>query len=239
VRTILLGLVYSVLLVLLSVVLLFFWLFSLREPLLEIAKWAMELGLRILGVRVEVAGRESIDREARYIFMANHLSFIDGPMLFRLIPQSVRVILKKSIFRIPVLGAGMRFVGFVPVDRKGIRGGRKSIDTAARLMRERGYSYLIFPEGTRSRDGRIQAFRRGGFFLAIEAGAPIVPVSINGTYELMPKGSMFARPGRVGVTFHPPIPSLGYTPEDMGGLMEKVKAAIESGLADPSSRPAS
>jgi len=237
VRTILLGLIYSVLLLALSGLLLVCWLLGLREPLLSVSRWAMALGLKVLGIRVEVLGLESVDRGARYVFMANHLSFIDGPLLFRVIPQSVRVILKKSVFRIPVLGPGMRFVGFVPVDRKGIRGGRQSIETAKRLMRERGYSYLIFPEGTRSRDGRIQAFRRGGFFLAIEAGAPIVPISIRGTYELMPKGSIFAGSGRVQVRFHPPIPSPGYAPETMAGLMDRVKAAIASEPVEPPAAP--
>ncbi len=231
-RTILLGLIYLVLLIFLSILLLLCWPFGVREPLFAVAKWAMELGLRVLGIRVEVCGREAVDKKARHVFMANHLSFIDGPLLFRLIPQSARVILKKSIFRIPVLGLGMRYVGFVPVDRKGIRGGRKSIETAARLMREHGYSYLLFPEGTRSRDGRLQGFRRGGFFLAIEAGAPIVPISISGTFALMPKGSMSAKSGRVRVRFLPPVPTQGFSLESMGGLMAKVRAAIEAGLAD-------
>jgi len=106
------------------------------------------------------------------------------------------------------------------------------------LMGERGYSYLIFPEGTRSRDGRTQAFRRGGFFLAIEAGAAIVPISIAGTFELMPKGSMFARSGPVRVRFHLPISSQGFGPANMGELMDTVKAAIESGLGEPESPPA-
>jgi len=238
VRTILLGLVYLVLIVLLSVVLLISWPFGVREPILTIAKWAMDLGLKVLAIRVDVTGREAVDRKARYVFMANHLSFIDGPMLFRLIPQSVRVILKKSVFRIPVVGQGMRFVGFVPVDRKGIRGGKRSIETAGRLMRERGYSYLVFPEGTRSLDGRIQAFRRGGFFLALEAGAAIVPISIAGTFALMPKGSMFARSGRVRVRFHSPVPTQRRSRETMGELMAEVKAAIESGLREDESASA-
>jgi 1-acyl-sn-glycerol-3-phosphate acyltransferase len=232
VRTILLGVVYLVLLLFLFIVILVFWPFGIRDPILAIAKWAMDLGLRILGIRVEVSGREAIDKKARYVFMANHLSFIDGPMLFRLIPQLVRVILKKSVFRIPILGQGMRFVGFVPVDRKGIRGGKQSIEAAGRLMRERGYSYLVFPEGTRSRDGRIQPFRRGGFFLALEAGAPIVPISIAGTFALMPKGSMFAGSGRVRVQFHPAVPTQGYSLQNMGDLMAEVKTAIEAGLPE-------
>lgn len=231
-RTILLGLIYLVLLIFLSLLLLVCWPLGVREPLFAVAKWAMELGLWVLGIRVEVSGREAVDKKTRYVFMANHLSFIDGPMLLRLIPQSVRVILKKSIFRIPVLGLGMKYVGFVPVDRKGIRGGRKSIETAARLMRERGYSYLLFPEGTRSRDGRLQGFRRGGFFLAIETGTPIVPISIVGTFALMPRGSMFAKSGRVRVRFHPPVPSQGHSPESMGELIAEVRAAIEAGLPD-------
>jgi 1-acyl-sn-glycerol-3-phosphate acyltransferase len=231
VRTILLVLIYAVLTLFLLILLIVFFPFGLREPILAVGKWAMGLGLKVLGIRVEVSGREAIDRRTSYIFMANHLSFIDGPMLVRLIPQSVRVILKKSIFRIPVVGQGMKFVGFVPVDRKGIRGGKIAIEVAARLMREKGYSYLIFPEGTRSLDGRIHDFRRGGFFLALESGAPIAPISITGTFELMPKGSLFAKSGRVRVRFHPPVPTAGYEPANMGDLMDRVRAVIASGLA--------
>jgi 1-acyl-sn-glycerol-3-phosphate acyltransferase len=232
VRTVLLVLIYAVLTLFLLVLLIVFFPFGLREPVLAVAKWAMAFGLRVLGIRVEVSGREALDKNESHVFMANHLSFIDGPMLFRLIPQSVRVIIKKSIFRIPVVGQGMKFVGFVPVDRKGIRGGKKSIETAGRLMRERGYSYLIFPEGTRSRDGRIQAFKRGGFFLALESESSIAPISIAGTFELMPKGSLFAKSGRVSVRFHPSIPTQDYGPANMGELMDRVKAAIESGLPE-------
>jgi 1-acyl-sn-glycerol-3-phosphate acyltransferase len=162
--------------------------------------------------------------------MANHLSFLDGPMMFMLIPQSIRVIMKKEVFRIPVVGPGMRYVGFVPVDRKRVRGGKKSIDLAARLMREKGYSYLIFPEGTRSRDGRTQAFKRGGFFLALESRAAIVPISIRGTYELMPRGTVFSRRGEVKVGFHSPVSVEDYDQSNMQLLVDKVKNIIESGL---------
>jgi 1-acyl-sn-glycerol-3-phosphate acyltransferase len=229
-RTIILVLVYIVLILVLLVLLLIFWPLGLREPLLGLGKWAIGLAPGILGIKVKIAGRDIIDRRAPYIFMSNHLSFLDGPLLFWLIPQAIRVILKKEVFRIPVVGQGMRFVGFVPVDRKGVRGGKKSIDRAAHLMRERGYSYLIFPEGTRSRDGGTQAFKRGGFFLALESGAAIVPITIRGTYELMPRGTIFPRQGKVDVLFHPPVPVMGHDQENMQTLIDKIKGIIVSGL---------
>jgi len=222
---------YFLLTLLLAVLLLFSLPFGVREPLLGLARWAMNCGSRVLGIRVEVSGREAVDPKASHVYMANHLSFLDGPLLFGLIPQRVRVILKKQVFRLPVIGQGMRYVGFVPVDRKRIRGGKKSIDRAAALMRERGYSYLIFPEGTRSRDGRMQAFKRGGFFLALASGASIVPISIAGTYELMPRGTLFARKGRIKVTFHPPVPVDGYTQDNIHPLIDQVRGIIEKDLA--------
>jgi 1-acyl-sn-glycerol-3-phosphate acyltransferase len=124
----------------------------------------------------------------------------------------------------------MRFVGFIPVDRKRASGGKRSIDEAARLMREKGYSFLIFPEGTRSRNGRLQPFKRGGFFLAIAAGAPIIPITIKGTFELMPKGRVFPRPGKISVFFHQPLETAGKTNDDLPGLIEEVSRAIASSL---------
>jgi 1-acyl-sn-glycerol-3-phosphate acyltransferase len=231
-RTILLLLTYVLLTFVLLILILFFFPFGIREPLLGLSKWAVRLGSKILGIRIEVSGVEKVGKRSAHVFMANHLSFLDGPMLFMLIPRPLRVILKKEVFRIPVIGQGMRYVGFVPVDRKHSRGGKKSIDKAAGQMREKGHSFLIFPEGTRSRDGRIQAFRRGGFFLALESQAPIVPISIRGTYELMPRGSLFAKKGRVFVQFHSPVPVESYNAKNMQVLIEKVKGIIESGLED-------
>lgn len=228
-RTILLLLIYVLLSFLLLLLLVVFFPFGMREPILRLAKWAMRLGGKILGIRIEVSGVDKVGDETAHIFMANHLSFLDGPLLFMLIPRSLRVILKKEVFRVPIIGQAMRFVGFVPVDRQHIRGGRKSIEKAAGLMREKGYSFLIFPEGTRSRDGWVQGFRRGGFFLALESQASIVPVSIRGTYELMPRGALFARKGKVLVRFHPPVGVKGYDAANIRLLVEKVKGIIESG----------
>lgn len=232
VRTILLFLTYVLIVLAMVPVLLVCLLAGVRDPLLAIGKWAMRLGTRVLGLRLDVSGLDHVDLERSYLFMPNHISFLDGPMVFMLIPQPVRVILKKEVFRIPVVGSGMRFVGFVPVDRKGAKGGKVAIERAARLMKEKGFSFLIFPEGTRSRDGRLQRFRRGGFFLALESGAPIVPISIKGTFEMMPKGSFFIRKGRIRVTFHPAVPVEGYQAENLSELIDRVRSIIQTGLGE-------
>jgi len=201
-----------------------------REPLLAYARGVLRTGWFILGLRVRVTGREHLGGRTPRVFMANHASFVDGPLLFILVPERLRVILKKSLFRIPILGQGMKYVGFVPVDRRGGRGGRAGIERAAALMRSESRSFLIFPEGTRSNDGKIQDFRRGGFFLALGAGAPIVPVSIRGAYRIMPRGRWVPRRGRVDLIFHAPIETAGTAPEGMEALMEKVRNAVASGL---------
>jgi 1-acyl-sn-glycerol-3-phosphate acyltransferase len=142
--------------------------------------------------------------------MPNHLSFLDGPMLEMLIPGAARIILKKPVLRIPIVGTGhaVRRVRACGPQRGG---GRQEEHRQGRGPDAgEGYSFLIFPEGTRSRDGKLQRFRRGGFFLALETGAPIVPVTIRGTFELMPKGQRFARKGQVRVEFHEPVPVSGH-----------------------------
>jgi len=223
-------LIYSLIVILVGPVLLVCWALGVREPLMAIGKWAMRVSRAVMGIKVDVSGLERFDPKASYVFMPNHESFLDGPMMVMVIPQSVRVIVKKNVFGIPILGWAMRYVGCVPVDRRAGGGGIKSIEKASRLMRERGYSFLIFPEGTRSLDGKLQRFRRGGFFLAIAGGAPIVPVTIRGTFELMPKGQFGAKRGTVSVVFHPPVPVDGYSEGNVAELVERVRAAVSSGL---------
>jgi len=223
-------LIYSLVVILVGPVLLVCWVLGVRKPLMAIGRGAMRVGRRVLGIDVEVGGLERFDRKASYVFMPNHVSLLDGPMMVMVIPQSVRVIVKKNVFGIPILGWAMRYVGCVPVDRRAGGGGIKSIEKAARSIREKGYSFLIFPEGTRSLDGRLQRFRRGGFFLAIAGGAPIVPVTIGGTFELMPKGQFGAKRGTVSVVFHPPVPVDGYSEGNVAELIERVRAAVSSGL---------
>ncbi|UCC41207.1 MAG: 1-acyl-sn-glycerol-3-phosphate acyltransferase [Candidatus Aminicenantes bacterium] len=231
-RTLILLFIYGLLAILLIPVLLFCYLVRYSQPLILIGKWVIRLGQKIVGIRLEISGVENIDKKASYVFMANHLSIIDGPILFMIIPQSVRVILKKEIFRIPIVAQAMRQIGFIPVDRKRLKGGKESIDRASRHIKEKGFSFLIFPEGTRSRDGKLQPFKRGGFFLALASLAPIVPVSLKGSYELMPRGSFFVKKGIVRANFHRAVPVEGFDRSSLPQLIDKVKKIIQSGLED-------
>ncbi len=231
-RTIVLCIVYGIIAILYIPVILICFLIRWPQPVIMVGKGAIRLGQKILGIRLEVSGLEMIDKKTSYVFMSNHLSAMDGPLLFILIPQSIRVILKKEAFRIPVIGLAMRLVGFIPVDRKGLRGGKKSIDRATRTIKEKGYSFLIFPEGTRSRDGKLQLLKRGGFFLALNSQVPVAPVSIQGTFKIMPKKSFFIKKGNVRVAFHPAVPVHEFDRETLPRLMDRVRVAIRSGLDD-------
>jgi len=229
IRTILLVLFYVILLLAMVPVLLTAMIFGIRESLVNIGKGAMRLSRVILGLRVEVEGLPEEENSRACVYMANHSSVLDGPLIFMLIRRPIRVIMKTSIFRLPVVGPGMRFVGFVPVDRQGTKSGRGALEDAARMMRDKGYSFLIFPEGTRSLTGKLQPLRRGGFFLAGAAEAPIVPVSLRGTFELLPKGRRIPRRGTIRVVFHKPIPPPDPTPEAMAGWMAAVRDRLSSG----------
>jgi len=206
--------------------------FGLREAFLVYGTWMMKVGRRILGIDVRAEGLQRLDRARPYVFMGNHQSFLDGPLLATVADRPLRFIVKRFVFRIPVLGLGLRFAGYVPLDQEGVGEGRKRLALAVRLIRERGYSYFIYPEGTRSWDGTLQRLRRGGFFLALESGGPIVPVSTHGTHALMPRGSRLIRGGTVRIVFHEPVDVSGYSAETMPRLMERVRAAIASGLAN-------
>ncbi len=131
----------------------------------------------------------------------------------------------------------MKVAEFVPVDRKGIRGGKKSVERAISLMQKKGYDFLIFPEGTRSLDGKLKFLKRGGFFLAVNSQTDIVPVSIQGTFKIMPKRQFFVKRGEIKVVFHPAISIQDYTMENLPILLKKVRTAIASGLDEEIENP--
>ena len=233
-RTVLVAILIVLVVLCLTPFLLLSMLFGIRRPWLPLGAWIVRGLTRVLGIRVDIRGRENIVPGRTLVFMSNHVSMLDGPLLVAHLRRRVRVIIKKQAFRLPVIGPGMKFIGFVPVDRKGGDAGKRAIDKAVETIKTSGDDFVIFPEGTRSRDGSLQRFRRGGFFLAVESGSPIVPGAIQGTRALMPKGSPFIRSGPVRITFLPAVETEGAGVEGLSELMERVRGAIARALDEES-----
>jgi 1-acyl-sn-glycerol-3-phosphate acyltransferase len=186
-------------------------------------------GARIAGARVRTVGLDKIDPAGTYIFMSNHVSNLDPPILCPLIPIRTSVLAKKVIWRIPILGSALTMAEIVPVEREDRESAIQSIRQAGEVMRHH-INLTIFPEGTRSRDGRLLPFKKGPFHLAQETGFPIIPVTILGTYEMMPKGSMIVRSGTATLVFHPPVDPKNFASREE--LMGTVREAIASALPE-------
>lgn len=186
-------------------------------------------GIRLAGVRVEPIGLDKLDPQRNYIFMSNHVSNLDPPITIPLIPKRASVMVKKELFRVPLLGRAMLMGSMVPVDRGNRDAGIESVRAAKQAV-EQGLSMLIYVEGKRSFDGRLLPFKKGPFYLAEACGVPVVPVTILGTHHIMPKGRFAIKSGTATIVFHRPI-----EPQDFGSrdsLMEKVRAAVDSGLPE-------
>ena len=191
--------------------------------------WGAWNGVRLTGVRVETVGLERLDAAGTYIFMSNHVSNLDPPILIPLIPRRTSVMVKKELFSYPILGRAMRMGSLVPVDRGNRDAGIEAVKAAKEVIGQ-GLNMTIYVEGKRSFDGKLLPFKKGPFYLAMECAVPVVPVTIAGTHYAMPKKRFAIRPGTVKVIFHDPI-----EPKDFGSrecLMEKVRAAIDSGLPE-------
>jgi 1-acyl-sn-glycerol-3-phosphate acyltransferase len=195
--------------------------------LYRVGMWGAFTGVRLAGARVHTSGLEKIDPARTYIFMSNHVSNLDPPIMLPLIPRRTSVMAKKELFSLPLLGKTMRLGSLVPVDRKNRDAGITAVRAAAQVLRD-GINMTIYIEGGRSFDGKLLRFKKGPFYLAQECHVPVVPVTITGTHYLMPKGRFAIKPGRVDVIFHDAI-----EPKDFGSredLMASVRAAINSGL---------
>ena len=186
--------------------------------------WARML-LWLASTRVEVIGRENVQIDKPHIFMANHQSDFDILIVLAYIPGQFRWIAKKELFKIPVFGKAMRNAGYIEIDRQNHEKALKSLEEAARKIRE-GKSVVTFPEGTRSKDGTVKPFKQGMFHLAIESGVPIIPISIIGAKEIMPKRSLNVKPGRITMVIDRPVDVKGYTKETRGELIERVRNII-------------
>lgn len=186
--------------------------------------WAKIL-LRLSNTKVKVIGEENLMRGQPQIFMSNHQSDFDILISLAYVPVQFRWIAKKELFSIPVFGAAMRSAGYIEIDRSNREKAIHSIDEAALSIR-RGKSIMTFPEGTRSRDGEIKAFKQGTFYLAIKSGVPIIPVSIIGSGRIMPKRSLRIKSGQIKLVFGKPIEVIDYTIERRHDLIEKVRNEI-------------
>lgn len=188
------------------------------------------LGVRAAGIRVEITGLENVPEGRSCLFLANHVSNLDPPVLFPALPGQASVMLKQELMRIPLLGTAMRMAKFVPVERARSREAAQRGVKAATQAVSAGLHFLIFPEGTRSMHGRLQTFKRGPFYLAMETGAPVVPVAISGTEKLMPKRSAKIRSGVVRVQMLAPIWPGEYASREE--LMGVVRAEIAEALPE-------
>jgi 1-acyl-sn-glycerol-3-phosphate acyltransferase len=184
-------------------------------------------GVRLTGVRVQTIGLDELDHARTYIFMSNHVSNLDPPITIPLIPRRSSVMIKRELFDIPIMGRAMRMGSMIPVDRGNRDAGIESVRVAKQVVNQ-GLNMAIYIEGKRSFDGKLLPFKKGPFYLAMECGVPIVPITITGTHYVMPKGRFAIKPGLVTVNFHSPI-----EPKDFGSrecLMERVRCVIDRGL---------
>jgi 1-acyl-sn-glycerol-3-phosphate acyltransferase len=189
--------------------------------------------VRAGGVRVRVIGTERIPPVA-CLFAANHTSTLDAPAVVGAIPRRIAILLKESLFRFPIVGQAFRLAGFTPVAR-GHDSAIESLEKATESLRA-GRSFLIYPEGTRSPDGRLQKFKKGAVVMAIKADAPIVPVACSGAHLLMKKRSLVLHPGEIVVEFLEPIDASAYSHQTRDELNERVHDAIAAALP-PEQRP--
>jgi 1-acyl-sn-glycerol-3-phosphate acyltransferase len=200
------------------------------DALYACGRTGARMAVWLAGIKLEFSGMEKIPKDRSVLFMPNHQSLADGPAIFGILPP-VLAIAKKEFFTVPVLGRAMILRGFIPLDRKNRERSIQAVDEAAVSLRA-GRSFLAFPEGTRSPDGRLQPFKKGVFMMAIKAEAPIVPISISGSRKIMRKNEWTMHPGVIRITFHESVPTVGCTTADRAKLMERVRQAILSGLTE-------
>lgn len=192
--------------------------------------WGIRVTLKIIGVRVRAEGMDNLPPGV-CIFAANHVSALDPPAALVGIPRRISFLAKKEVFKVPVVATAMRLTSIVPVDRAAREAALGSMDRAREVIQQ-GISFVVFPEGTRSADGRLRAFKKGAFALAIQAGVPVVPLSILGSRALMPKGKLAVRPGEIILRFGKPIDGAAYTMKRRDELMARVHEAVAASLPE-------
>ncbi|MCL2102995.1 MAG: 1-acyl-sn-glycerol-3-phosphate acyltransferase [Syntrophorhabdaceae bacterium] len=193
----------------------------------RLSKWYCRCVMWMFRVKVEASGLSRIDPDKGYVFMSTHTGHLDTPALAIVLPQPLFWVFKKELAKIPIFGWALLAMGQIMIDRSDARQARESMNIAGEEMTG-DMSVIIYPEGTRSKDGKLQPLKKGGFRIALGTGLPIVPVRVLGSHELLPAGAITVRPGRVVVELFDPIPMEGKTVADIPDLMEQVKAAFLS-----------
>ena len=189
--------------------------------------------LWMFGIRVHTKGVDQLDLSKHYIYVSNHASAFDIPAVVVGIPDDIRFILKKELTRIPIWGWALKYGHYITIDRGNARDAMKSLDEAAERMRH-GASVILFGEGTRTRDGNLQSLKRGAFSLAVKAGMPVVPVTINNTFKILPRGSLRVDPADIEIVFDKPISIEGFDGRDgEERLMKQVQEAIARNYIQP------
>jgi 1-acyl-sn-glycerol-3-phosphate acyltransferase len=206
-------------------------LFGWTDLLYIFGHGGVRLAAALCGIKYRVAGTANLPRDRAAVYCCNHQSNVDPPILYTALHPRMHILYKREIDRIPVLARAFRMGGFIPIDRGKKESAMQSIEAGARSL-EAGHSFLIFPEGTRSKTDEMLPFKKGGFIMAIKAGAPIVPVAIQGGRRAMQRGSMIIRPVTVSIRVGKPIETAHLTLDDRDALIERVREAIASLLAE-------
>jgi 1-acyl-sn-glycerol-3-phosphate acyltransferase len=196
-----------------------------------IARFWSKVLIKIAGVQLEIEGLEKIDPQGSYVFVSNHVSYMDTPIVLGHIPVQFRFLAKKSLFSVPFLGYHLKRAGHLSVPRENPREALKTMAEAGRVIRERGISVLIFPEGGRSLEG-LKPFKEGAAYIAINAGVPVVPVGLEGTLQVLPMHSLNVRPGHVIMRIGDPIPTANLTLKDRAKLTQEVHTRVAELLGE-------
>ena len=206
-------------------------LFGWKDVLYVLGHVGVRLGLALSGIRVRVAGAQNVPHNRAAVFCSNHQSNVDPPILFDALHPRMHILYKAEIDAIPILARSFRLGGFIPIDRRNKEAALRAIETGAASIRT-GNSFLIFPEGTRSRTADLLPFKKGGFVMALKAQAPIVPVAVQGGRAAMRKGSSIIRPVTVSIRVGEPIETAGLALENRDALITRTRQRIEALLAE-------
>ena len=206
------------------------WLFRWPGLLFILSHGGVGMGLALSGIAPRLSGADRLPRERTAVYTANHTSNIDAPLLFHVLHPRLHMLYKAEFGRMPILGPAAPVAGFIPVERQNQEQSQHAVDLAAESV-ARGNSFLVFPEGTRSRTGELLPFKKGGFIMAIKAQVPVVPVAILGGRAAMTKGSRLIRPVTVTIRVGQPVQTTGMTLDDRDRLTAMVRGQIENLLA--------